>query len=174
MCTVNEKPWHIQRLQKWAASLCPVEINPNAVVGSQLWWLFLRSRVICCGEALPAVSVSSRGGVALFLPNQTLELVTSFTLRGHTVSVQRRRYIFVLLTPRCQELQESSEPFGTVRGINLYNYINHFSQGALWKVCHCHQWRVQICELLRLEAFRTCHTFPSDCCQRLNWRAVSY
>lgn len=92
-----------------------------------------------CGEALPAASVPSRGGAALLLPNQALELVASLTLRDHTVSIQRRRYSFVLLTPPCQELQESSELSGTMRDTNLYNYINRFSQRALGKVCHCHQ-----------------------------------
>lgn len=86
-----------------------------------------------------ASSVSSKGGTAVFHPNQTLYLPCgcwSYNLRP---KMMLHFSFFDSCVPRSPGYSETS---GAATDINLCNYINQFSQTALWEVSHCHPWQV--------------------------------
>lgn len=88
-----------------------------------------------------ATSASSKGGVALFQPNQTLYLPPGCWSYNLHPKPMLRFSFFDSCGPRSPGYSETS---GTVTGINLCNYINQFSPTTLWEVSHCHPWQVNL------------------------------
>lgn len=116
-----------------------MEINQNVAAGSQLPWLFLLSRVVCCSEALLAPLSPPREG--LQCSTLTKHSISLVGVDPQSPSKHNVTFLFFWLLraeiPRTQWNFWSSNT-------NIWNYINQFSQTALWEVSHCHPWWVNL------------------------------
>lgn len=73
-----------------------MQINQNAAAGSQLRWLFLLTREVCCSEALLPPLPPPREGLLCSI--QTKHFIYPVGVNP-TIPIQRRRYVSLFLAP---------------------------------------------------------------------------